>query len=226
MAAVAPFIPLISTGVGLLGQKFMGGNKGASAAEQAAMAGGARSADQLNQYGQQQQGFGQPLMNSAAGYYQKMLNGNRAELRGAIAPEIAGITETYRGAEKNLERSGVRGASRDVAQAELGRDRAGKIAGLLTGQRQGAAAALGEMGSKSVGNAAGAYANAGSIYSGLAGHANTQVQQSNQQSGDLGTAIGKGVADALKNYKPKANKGGGGLSGPAIPGTMNYIGDA
>lgn len=225
MAAVAPFIPLISTGVGMAYDAFKNrGSGSAKDAEKAAMAGGMNSAGNLNQFAQQQAGFGQPLQASAAGYYQKLLNGDRASLRGAIAPEVAGITETYRGAEKNLERSGVRGAQRDVAKAEIGRDRAGKIAGLLTGQRAAAAGSLGEMGNTAVGNASTAYGNAGSIYSAMSGHAGAQVARNDANSGAMGAALGKGVADALKNWKPKA-KGGGGSTAPLIAST-GYLGDA
>lgn len=73
---------------------------------------------------------GAPLLSSAANYYQKLLGNSRAGLQQAIAPITNQIADTYRGAQGQLDYSGVRGPQKDVAEANLAREKAGAIAGV------------------------------------------------------------------------------------------------
>lgn len=144
-------IPLISTGISAIGGAISSRNRAKQQKQQQAqftplIQGQTALAGQAAQQGRQLFGFGGQQLGAAAGYYNTLLNGNRAAMTQAVQPEIAGITDVYRGAERSLERSGVQGAARDVAQGDLARDRAGRIAGLVGGVRPMAAGALGQMG--------------------------------------------------------------------------------
>ena len=96
----------------------------------------------LNAEGAGARGRGTAFLGQAAGYYAPILAGNRGAMAAALSPERAQITDIYRGASRGLDRSGVRGADRDLAEAELGRQRAGQLAGLAPVARAGAAQAL------------------------------------------------------------------------------------
>lgn len=89
---------------------------------------------------------GMPATSSALNYYAKLLQGNRATMAQAVAGPTRQITDVYRGAERSLERQGVRGGVRDTALAELSRDRAADIAGLTTGVQGQAADRLADLG--------------------------------------------------------------------------------
>ncbi len=206
-------IPLIATGIsvvgGAIGKKKDSNRQQAQQAQtQVPLAGMQQAGQTAFGQGQQLYGFGMPRLNQAASYYSTLLNGNRAAMTQAIQPEIAGITDTYRGAERSLERSGVRGAQRDVAQAELARSRAGQIGGLLGGVRPMAAQALGQLGQFGVSQGQQGIGSAGTIYgnmlSGLTGQRQIGLEErkyGDEQSGALWGNIGKLITDGYGAWK-------------------------
>lgn len=235
MAAAA--VPAISMGA----QYFMnrGQNKRTNTALDASTTGLQGSATDLSKFGdtlggkaggflgdaQKSFGAANQSFGAANNYFSPVLNGGRAAIDQTLAPERAMITDTYRGADKALD--GMRGGTRDLAKAELNRDRAGKLALLGPAARANAADAtmkLGGMQSQNaatqagtggnlMGQAAGAKIGSSNAYGQLFSGANQQ-SYINQQNGKEGShAIGNMIFDAVKSKKPKA--GGGLATGPA-----------
>lgn len=217
------------------------------AASQPFFTGGAKTFDAgqrtFNQGMQQAQGRGalNPDFEQAAGYYRNILSGDRAAASGALAPDVAAITENYRGAESNA-RAHLRGGQRDLALSELNRDRVGKTAGLRATLRPGAAASLSDIGKFRVGagqanaglglqqsglglgqsqlgasllNASGA--TQGTVFGGqqnLYNIANQNAQQAGAYANQAGSAFGNILIDILRNRaKTGGTTGGGGASG-------------
>lgn len=171
------------------------------------------------QQGQQGQGlfnFGMPQLQRAAGYYGNLLSGSRSAIASTIAPDVAALSDTYRGAARNLERAPP-GAGRDVAAADLNRQRAGQIGGLAMAVRPNAAAQVAGMGQFGVGQGTSATASAGGMYSSLLGHnlnerqfGFDQQKYKDQQSMEFGKNLSKILTDFIGAYRgrQKANAGG------------------
>lgn len=237
MAAAA--IPAISMGA----QYFMnrGKNKQIGQQQQAGVAGLQNSATDLNKFGdkigdaaggflggaQKQFTSANNSLDQSANYFSPLLRGGRAAIDQHLAPERAGITETYRGAGKAIEQSGMRGGTRDLANAELNRDRAAKLALLPAVARGNAAGAMldvgqtqGSMAAAQAGTAANLFGSATQAKGGgLAGYGammnNATDQWKTQQAygNQSGAGIGSMIFDAMKS---QGKKSGGG--GPAFPG--------
>lgn len=150
--------------------------------------------------GAQQYGFGTPVLGQATGYYQRLLSGNRAETTAAVAPEASAISDVYAGAQRGLARSAP-GPLRDVATADLNRERAGKIAGLVAGVRPGAASALTQIGEGAIGRGMGGTAGAAGTTLDAAGRIGslfqTQSQAEQAKSGSAGQGAGKVLSTVL-----------------------------
>ena len=196
-------VPLIMAGAQLVAAK-MGSKR--SGAEQQALAGQQGAAGALMGQGQSLFGAGMPAMRTALNYYSTLLQGNRAAMNQAVAGPTAQITDMYRGAERNLERTGVRGGVKDLATAELGRDRTSKLAQLTTGVQPMAAASLGSLGGQATGQAQGATAGAGGLYSQIMGQQFQNRQNTNQMLGQAGSDMGGAIFDVWKSKS--AAKGG------------------
>lgn len=126
----------------------------------------------------------------ATSYFDTLLRGNRAQQSQAVAAPSAAITDVYRGAERNLEHSGVRGAERDVASAELGRGRASQLASLVTGVQPAAASALTSIGQTQQAQGAGMVGSANSTYAGLLGQGQMNRIQAQQKGTSAAASIG------------------------------------
>jgi hypothetical protein len=209
MGPVTPFIPMIISGAGALGGSLFAkktGMGGPTDIEKGLMTQGAGTAGQLGQLGGQAASFGTNTLGKSAGYYQRLLHGDRNMLTQTLQPEIRGITDLSRGAERNLSRSGVRGASRDLATAEIGRQKAGQIGGLFAAARPMAANALTQIGQNSQAQGFGALGNAGSIYGGLLNPAGQQRRDQTAEQGAFGETVGGLAADFAKIYSAGKNK--------------------
>ena len=187
----------------------------------------AKQGEMLNENARIQQAAGRPLLaqgqrtmmgpgaggalnpdfEQSAGYFRNILSGDRAAAAGALAPDIAAITDNYRGAERSAQ-ANLRGGTRDLAMAELNRDRVGKTAGLRAALRPGAATALGDIGrfrtttglnqvNQGAGLLAGAVPPLSNVYSGLSNNAMQQGAYANQ----AGSAFGNILIDILKGQQ-------------------------
>lgn len=164
---------------------------------------------------------GMPAVSQATNYYSTLLRGNRAQMTQAVAPEAAGINDTYAGASRAIEHGGARGAARDQAVGEIAREKAGKVAGLIGGVRPQAAAALANTGlstvsegSRAAGTASSAYGNVGSIYGNLIGNRGADRQSANTAGEAASSSIGALTAQVLKTYS-NYRAGSGGSKSPA-----------
>jgi hypothetical protein len=117
----------------------------------------------------------------------------------AVQPEITATTDLYRGAERNLERSGVRGAQRDTLKADLGREQAGRIAGLIGGVRPMAAQSLAGIAGQALGQGHG---QAG-LYGQLMGQAQQTRAYNDAQSQALWNNIGKLMTGIYGAYQAR-----------------------
>jgi hypothetical protein len=213
MGAVVPFLPTIGSAIG---GRFAG--KGATAAAQKRSPEEALSLTGAQGAGSALAGMGRGLYGTGTGmvrqgqttlaqptsYYQKLLGGNRALASQAVAAPRTQISDVYRGAERNLEQSGVRGASRDVAKGEIARQRAGQISSLITGVQPGAAGALTSIGENQTtqgagiaGQGVGATGAAGGLFSGLLGQGTANRQYARGEGEKFGSGFGGLIFDIL-----------------------------
>ncbi|PYQ25564.1 MAG: hypothetical protein DMF56_27170 [Acidobacteria bacterium] len=114
--------------------------------EQAALARQSQAATQSAQFGNQFSSLALPRVGQALNYYGTLLGGNRAAIRGAVAPETQDINEAYRGADTSLGRTYIQGGQREQALAENARAKAGQISRLIGGVRPMAAQGLSQLG--------------------------------------------------------------------------------
>lgn len=216
MGFLAPAIPWIAKGGALLGGALFGRHaqnaaQERSPEEQAALGGATSAAGALGQQGANLTAAGMPAVNGASTYWQTLLNGNRAAMRGAVAGPTAAITDQYRGAQRGLERSGVQGGVKDLAKAEMGRDQASKIAGLTTGVQPQAADELGRLGTTLTGQGTAAYHSAGGIYDSLLGQGYKNRVYAREEGEKAGSSLGSLIFDILNGTgKQIAGKGGSG----------------
>src|SRR5262245_45806324 len=135
MGFIAPAIPWIVKGGAALGGMIASKKREKSAMkrspeEQAALGPAQAAGAAAAQAGAGMLGQSKPWLQQTGNYYSTLLGGNRAAMTQARAGDVANLADLYRGATRNLDRSGLQGAERDVAAAGLNRDRASKIAGL------------------------------------------------------------------------------------------------
>lgn len=219
MGFLAPALPWIAKGGALLGG-WLGGKKAQSSAmarspeEQAAIGGAQGAAGSLGRMGstlfgggQQTLGQGVGMLGNAGNYWQTLLGGNRAAMSQAVAGPRGALTDQYRGAERGLERSGLRGATRELASAELSRDRASKIAGLTTGvqpmaaqQLAGVGGELGGIGANQEQLGVGATGAGADIWQHLLGSGFQNRAYGRQEGEKAGSSIGSLIFDILSGF--------------------------
>ena len=194
MGFIAPFIPYIIQGASAVASWYSGKKAQERAAqrspeEQAALGGLQGAAGSLT-------GSGVPAVGQATNYWSRLLGGNRALQSQATAGPRAALGDVYSGAERSLERQGVRGGERTTALADLSRQRAGAISGLVTGVQPQAASQLGAIGTSSAQLGSGIYGNLlGQGYQNRL-YARGQGQEAGQGYGSLLFDILTGVAKA------------------------------
>lgn len=217
----------IAVGVGgsLLGN-WLGGRAKRSAMERspeelAALRGATGAAGDLSRQGQGLTHMGLPAVGGASNYWQTLLGGNRAAMAQATAGPRAALTDQYRGAERGLERSGLRGATRDLASANLSRDRASRIAGLTTGVQPMAAEQLGNLGLGLTGQGTAALMGTGNIWSSLLREAAANRYQGNQAGQQTSSQVGGLIWDILAGSSGSA--AGAGAAGTTSTAAFDPI---
>lgn len=164
-------------------------------------------------------------MNIPMNYYRTIAGGSRGSMQAAMAPEVGAITSAYRGAESALDRGPARGAMRDVAGADIAREKAGKISGLalatrgnamqslagLAGQQQGMGLQIAGMGQQNsamgIGALTGTTPALSQLYNGEMRR--TEIASQNQ------AAFGKMFAQLMFQMMQAKYSGGGGGGGGA-----------
>lgn len=228
MGFLAPAIPWLIKGGAALGGTLLGRKAQSSAMqrspeEQAALTGAQQAAGTLTQQGQTLTNLGLPALNQSTDYYQTLLRGSRPAMAVATAGPRAAINDQYRGAERGLERSGLRGATRDLAAAELNRQRAGQVAGLTTGVQPYAADALNRTGMGLVGQGTSALSSVGNIWSDLLGQGARNRMYARGEGENFGKSMGSLIFDILsgtigKSKAPSTTPvpGAGGFNPPLL----------
>lgn len=219
---MAMFIPLaISAGMAIYGH-YANKKKAKEAAqrsaeEQTALSGAQGIAGNMSAQGQELVRQGQANQSPAANFYRTLLQGSRGSMNQAVAAPTAAISDVYSGAERNLEHSGVRGAAREAASADLGRQRAGQISGLITGVQPAAAQGLAQIGGQQTGQGMSAQGAAGNLYGNLLGEGFRNRVYGNQQADQAGQSTGSLIASLISSgvsaYSGGAFSGGGGTYG-------------
>lgn len=192
-------IPLITSGIqllgGLLGNRKTGAEKGleSSVKEQSALA------REMAKFGKGQMSMANPAMSKAMQHYMTLLQGNRGAMDAALAPERGQIAEAARGAQMGMDAKMAPGPQRDAALAELQRQKFGQMAMLPFQARNSAAGQVGALGSDLLGkgnalmgSSASALGNMGNQYGQLA-----QAQQGRNQAWGQ---IGSNIYDIFSNY--------------------------
>ena len=121
----------------------------------------------------------------------------------ATAGPRAAITDIYRGAERGLERSNVRGAQRDVAKSELNRGRASQIAGLTTGVQPMAAQALAGLGGSQSELGGRMMGQGGNIFNSLLGQGTANRVYARGEGAQSGQNWGSLIFDMISGYGKK-----------------------
>jgi hypothetical protein len=141
----------------------------------------------------------------ATSYFDTLLHGNRAQQSQATAAPTAKISDVYSGAQRGLEQQGVRGAAKDVASANLNKDRASSISGLVTGVQPEAANTLTRIGENQQNRGAGQVQGGGGTYSNLLGAGQANRVQANAAGTSAAASVGSMATSLAKMYS-----GGGG----------------
>lgn len=205
----------IMMGATSLGQAYFGSRR--SGEEKRLLGAQTNQLNQLSGQGASLFGAGMPAMRSAISYYDTLLRGDRASQAQALAGPVAGITDLYRGTEANLQRSGVRGGVKDLATAELGRDRANQIGQLTAGVQPQAASALAAMGSSATGQAQGATGGAAAGFGGMAQGATAHRMNRADALGNATSDIGELLFHAWRSKAGGGSKPAGPNIGTRLP---------
>lgn len=191
-------VPIIAAGISA-GASLLGNRK--TAAEKA-MEGNARQqgamASQIATMARQQHTIAGPALNKAMQHYMQLAGGNRAQLQGAMAPEMNMLMDTYKGAQMGTERMAP-GPQRDHAIAELYRQKAGQMGMMPMQARQQAFGQLGSMGMDLNQGANQMYGMAGNVLGGQANALQGVAGMQQQRQAGWG-ALGGSIANIFMPY--------------------------
>lgn len=197
-------VPAAISAGGAVGSALIGRHSGGSpltAGEGSALTSAMTSARTAASQGSTLFGMGAPLLSQAASYYQRLLGGDRATVGMATAPQRQGITEAYTGAERGLEATPtLRGGAKEVARAELARQKVGQLGMLVPNAINAAAPAAASLGLGATGAGTSATGQAGSLYSTLTGQGENARQFDTEQGYRLGSNIGGFLTNLLSTY--------------------------
>lgn len=229
-AAAVPLLikasPYIASGVAsLIGRKASGPTKEQKQAMQTTSAAQGQltgAAAPLLGQGMQTAQQGARYLGDAGRYYQGIL-GSRSQAQASLAPEMTTALEYYRGAGNKARRT-LTGGTRDMALAELDRQKVGQLAGMVPAARRAAAEGITGVGGTAMqggtaltGQGAGLYDTAARIASeqfGQAGELRRQAQEG-------GKTWGGTVFDILKNTTGGGKRGKSPLPSSSIsPGLL------
>jgi hypothetical protein len=202
MGFIAPALPWIAKGAGMLGGVLAGRHAQKKAMErtpeeQVALGQAQQVGGTLRQTGSGLLSTGQTTQAPATDYWDTLLRGNRARQSQAVAPGVAAAQDVARGEERSLERSGVRGAARDVAAADIGRRRASTIAGLVTGVQPIAAQQLTDIGQTQINQGGVLTSNAGSLFANLLGQGARRNEYAREEGRRAGESVGGFIRDIV-----------------------------
>lgn len=178
-----------------------GGQTAAMGAQQAGMEGLTAMSKPLMSQGLSMARQGGQDLNAAGGYYRNIL-GSRQAGREALAPEMTSAMEFYRGAESKAKRT-LQGGGRDMAVAELDRQKVAQLSGMLPAARRDAAEGMAGIGGQRLsggstltGQGGNLASNAGYMAQGLFNNATTVRNQEQEGGSTWGKFLG-GVMEQI-----------------------------
>lgn len=135
----------------------------------------------------------------AQDFYSALLAGGQGA-QNVVAPSAMAINKVYGGAQKSVKNFMPRGGERNLAEAELGNERAGKIADLYANVQPWAAGQLSALGfgRASAGSAFGGGANQG--YGSLVDYQGQRNQAVGAAWGGIGQGLGSLAGGAITKY--------------------------
>lgn len=222
MGFIAPAVPALIQGGAAIGSALLGRRAAKqqfqrSPEEQNYLSQTGQAGQTLLGQGQQLFNLGTPGIQASQDYFGKLLSGNRAAQAQAVGSGVANLTDVYRGAARGVGRSGLVGSARDMALADLNRDRAGATARLVSGIQPMAAQQLAQTGLGTVGAAIGPTLGASNIFGQLAGEARSQRENANAAQAQAGKSAGAMIFDMLQgNLGQRGSK----RSAPSLTGSV------
>ena len=231
-----PAVPAIIMGGAALGSAWMGkkASDKATDAQNSALDLQRQTAQKQGQLSNSLMGYAdktynlaQPALNKAMGYYSTLAGGNRAAINQTLAPQLAQLSDSYKGSANAIHNQ-LRGGARDYALAELNRGQAGQAGMMPMQARTGAMASLAGMGMGLAQQGQGWASNATSALNGAAGTAGqmgtlaTGMERDQySRANDLGKSISSIFAPYIWNL---GKKGGGSVPIMDGPGTGGFGG--
>lgn len=194
-----------------------GNDRAAQSAQTNALNSQTQLADMMRRLTQNQMDLTGPAYSQGLQYFQKALTGNRASMVANTLPERRGISEAYRGGESYINRT-MTGASRQREQGELARERSGRLADLIPGQRAGAASTLLSEADparllSALGQTSGAYGQSANTAQGVLNSSMLTRQNSAQQGQDWAKLLSLFFPQGGKSGAGKTNFGGVNMQG-------------
>lgn len=233
MPFLAPFAPMIATGVGsLFGSKLIGGSGGIGKDKtKQALDAQTQSITQGNEIAAGIQPHAKNLLDLAtrsyspvADYFSSILSGNRGSAMQTLAPEAGRISDAYQAAGDTSSNLMPRGGGRSAFFADQPFHQQRDTAGLLSTARPQAASGLLQTGNAAAGAGNSTFATIlNALSGGRSGGQNLlnfDIQDKAAQY-DKGKDIGKTIFDMLQQFKggfKKSGGGGGSGSGGGILG--------
>jgi hypothetical protein len=152
---------------------------------------------QLGGRGDQLWGVGLPALQQSSNYYGQIL-GSRAGMRQAVAPEVAGINDLYKGARKGIEAGNLTGADKELAAAETNKQRVGQIGSLYPTARANAAGNLASIGQGVTGQSGNFTMGSLTGYSDIARQAGYDRESRNKWGYLSGQGVGNTIFDLIR----------------------------
>lgn len=169
----------------------------------------------ISDVSQRQHSIAEPAISKAMQYYTKLAGGNQAAIQNTLAPQIASMTDVYRGAESGMTNKMSAGAGRDRATADLQRQKAAQLSMMPMMARTNANEQLGTIGTSIMGQGNSMLSAAGGPFAGASNSLNADQAQKNINRGnfmDFGASMGKIFLPYLLN-----KAGGSGTKAPSPP---------
>jgi hypothetical protein len=196
-----PAIPLIGLGISAYSAYKQAKQAGEAAKMQKELMGKQTAlSGELSGFARGQTSLAQPALSKAMQHYMTLATGSRGAIGAELAPGIAGVTESSRGAERGINRSIAAGPSRDRAIADLYRQRAGQIGMMPFQAQQGGYAGLEKMGGEGMGRALDAYRGASNALSGASSTGKNYESANQDKWGAYNEMITSGTKAASGAY--------------------------
>lgn len=169
-----PAIPLVMMGVSAGISAYQAHKQGQAADAQKGLMGSQQGlmgqqsglANTMSDIAKKQYTLAQPALSKAMNYYSTLATGGRGAVNSMLAPQMAQMTDTYKGAQTGMESKMAPGPGRDRAMADMFRQKAGQISMMPMQARQMGVQGMATMGQDRMNSSMDAFRGAGSALTG------------------------------------------------------------